>query len=175
MENRQPATSRKWYVIVAKPRTEKQVSWRLTEAGIENLLPLQRRLRQWHDRKKWVEVPIFFSYIFVNIETTRRSKVFDVGGVLKYVSIGGKIAELREPEIERVRRLCSYTGGEVVIERHDTFAVGNEVEITEGHFAGLHGHYVQAGGRNRLRITITGLCCTATVDVSENEVRKVKG
>jgi hypothetical protein len=45
----------------------KKVYARLVEKGIETFLPLQKRLKQWSDRKKLVDEPLFRSYIFVRI------------------------------------------------------------------------------------------------------------
>jgi len=42
----------KWYAIYTRPRAEKQVAERLHEKGIHVYLPLQKKLRQWSDRKK---------------------------------------------------------------------------------------------------------------------------
>ena len=163
---------RKWFVVVAKPRAEKQVSKRLSEAGIENFLPLQRQLHIWHDRKKWVDVPLFFSYIFVRIEEKLRNEVFGVGGIVKYLSIGGKVATLTENEIERIHRLCEWLG-EVAIEE-GTLRKGDEVEILAGHFKGLRGQTLDDGGKKLLRIAIEGLGCVATVRLNEEEVKKIQ-
>jgi hypothetical protein len=50
-----------WLVIYTKPRAEKKVNERLLEEGFETYLPLQKVIRQWSDRKKKVEVPLFNS------------------------------------------------------------------------------------------------------------------
>lgn len=163
--------NRKWYVLTTKPKAEKQVSKRLTENCVENFLPLQRKLQIWHDRKKWVETPLFNSYIFVKIEDKFRSKVFEIGGLLKYVSIGGQVCVLAEPEIERIRRLCSYS--EPVTVEQENFERGEKVEILEGHFVGLHGELLQNGDKYKLKIFVEGLGYFATVLIEKNIVRKV--
>jgi transcription antitermination factor NusG len=170
MQNERP-DNRNWFVLTTKPKAEKQVSKRLTENRVENFLPLQRQLRIWHDRKKWIETPLFNSYIFVRIEEKLRSKVFDIGGLVKYVSIGGQLAVLTEQEIERVRRLCSFAGNISI--GQGNLNIGDEVEIIEGHFAGLHGQLLQIEGKNKLKLSIAGLGCFATVEIEKNIVQKV--
>ena len=54
-----------WYVLYTKPKNEKKVYEKLTLQGFECYCPCQRTLKQWSDREKWVEEPIFKSYIFV--------------------------------------------------------------------------------------------------------------
>ena len=56
---------RHWLVIYTKPRSEKKVSQRLKEMGIMIFCPTVTTVRQWSDRKKKVEVPLFNSYVFV--------------------------------------------------------------------------------------------------------------
>ena len=123
-----------WYVLTTRPKAEKQISKRLTQDNIENYLPLHRQLRIWHDRKKWVEMPLFSCYIFVYIEDKYRSKVFDIGGIVKYVSIAGEVSVLKANEIERIKKICSYLG-EIEIEK-DRMNIGDEVEVI--HVMGIH-------------------------------------
>lgn len=165
------ANTLQWYVLVTRPRAEKQVSRRLTETGFENYLPLRRQLRTWSDRKKWIEEPLFSSYIFVKTEERLRNGVFQAGGLVKYLSIGGKAAVLSEEEIERVRRLCSYEG-EFIIKPGKIFA-GDEVLIIEGHFAGLRGQVLRVDGKDRLKISIAGLGCFASVEIKYEEIMQV--
>lgn len=56
-----------WYAIRVKSRSEKKVLFDLVELQIEAYLPIQRKLRQWSDRKKWVETPLISGYVFVYI------------------------------------------------------------------------------------------------------------
>ena len=56
-----------WYAVHVMPRWEKKVYTALLEQHIETYAPLQKRLKQWSDRKKWVEEPVIRSYVFVKI------------------------------------------------------------------------------------------------------------
>jgi len=161
----------KWYVLITRPRAEKQVSRRLTETGFENYLPLRRHLRIWNDRKKWVEEPLFSSYIFVKTEDRLRSRVFEAGGLVKYLSIGSQIATLSEEEIERVKRLCSYEG-EIEV-REGELTAGDLIVVTQGHFAGLHGSILKIEGQNKLKLALNGLGCFASVEIDGEWVRKI--
>ena len=155
---------------MTRPKAEKQISQRLTENNIEHYLPLHRKLRTWHDRKKWVEMPLFNSYIFVLTEERLRSKVFEVGGLIKYVSIAGQVSILRSSEIDRIKRLCSYLG-EIEIEENK-LKIGEEVEITTGHFSGIRGHILSTGDSYKFRISIPGLGSSATVEIDKDHVQK---
>ena len=57
----------KWYPVYTHPRAEKKAHQALSNKGIETYLPLRRQLKQWSDRKKWVDEPFIKSYLFVHI------------------------------------------------------------------------------------------------------------
>lgn len=162
--------NRKWFVITTKPKAEKKVGKLLTEIGIENFVPLQRQLRQWHDRKKWIATPLFNSYIFVRTEDRFRNKVFEVSGVLKYLSIGGQVSVLQDQELERIKRLCEFDG-EILIS-DNSFEIGEEVEIIEGQFLGFVGVLINTDNKNKLRIHFANLNCFASVEIDKDFCRK---
>jgi transcriptional antiterminator RfaH len=60
-----------WYVIYTRPRHEKRVVEHLAQLNIETFLPCIVTLRKWHDRKKYLEVPLFPSYVFVYLKTAQ--------------------------------------------------------------------------------------------------------
>ena len=55
-----------WYVLYTKPKWEKKVAEQLQAMGIDCYCPLVMKERQWSDRKKKVEMPLFNSYVFVH-------------------------------------------------------------------------------------------------------------
>ena len=59
---------------------------KLKEMGIKAYCPTTFRVRQWSDRKKKVEMPLFSSYVFVQIEERERNAVFAVSGGICYSS-----------------------------------------------------------------------------------------
>ena len=59
---------KKWIAFYTKPRHEKLVQKELEKKGVQTYLPLLKERRRWSDRKKWVEFPMFKSYIFVKTE-----------------------------------------------------------------------------------------------------------
>jgi len=162
--------SKKWFVVTTKPRAEKQISKRLTEFRIAHFLPLQKQLRQWHDRKQWVELPLFNGYLFVHVEEQQRSRVFEVGGLLKFVSFNGQVAEVPETEINRIQQLCAAE--EPVSIHHGSLQEGDEVEIMAGQLTGLKGTMTEQGDKPKIRIAIPSLGCFASVEIDIHLVRK---
>lgn len=96
-------STKHWYVIYTNPRAEKKVAERLAKLGIEVYCPLVRTVRQWSDRKKKVDVPLFTSYLFVRLEDGERNRVFQADGVVRYLYWLGQPAIVRQSEIDIIR------------------------------------------------------------------------
>jgi transcription antitermination factor NusG len=93
-----------WYAVYTKPRWEKKVDRLLQEQGVETYCPLNRVKKKWSDRMKWVEEPLFKSYVFVRIPEQMQTQVRMVDGVLNFVYWLGKPAVVKDKEIEDIRR-----------------------------------------------------------------------
>jgi len=96
-----------WYAVYTKPRWEKKVHALLLEKGIEAYCPLNRTRKKWSDRTKWVEEPLFKSYVFVKIRESEQLKVRMVNGVVNFVYWLGKPALIKDKEIEIIRKFLN--------------------------------------------------------------------
>lgn len=76
----------------------------LREQGTESYCPLNKVRRQWSDRIKIVEEPLFKSYVFVKITEADRTSVRMTPGVINFVYWQGKPAVIREKEIIAIRK-----------------------------------------------------------------------
>lgn len=102
-----PRTQNNWYAVYTKPRWEKKVFRLLTDKGLEAYCPLNRVKKQWSDRMKWVEEPLFKSYVFVKVGGEELSKVRAVNGVVNFVYWLGKPAVVKQKEIEIIRNFLT--------------------------------------------------------------------
>ncbi len=122
-----------WYALYTKPRKEQKVAQQLEELGFVVYLPLKVEVKQWSDRKKKVISPLFSSYVFIQIEESKRSDVFVIDGVLNYVFWLGKPAVIRNNEIELMRHEIEKPNREVFVER---LTPGEQIKLKEGVFKG---------------------------------------
>lgn len=159
-------------MIRTKSRAEKKVSLGLAKVGIDHFLPLQKQLRQWKDRKKWVELPLFHSYIFVFVPELFRNEVFQVPGVLKYLSNKGLPCVLQPEEIERIKKICRQEH-EVSITTIGSH-IGHEVEVSEGPLKGLRGRISEKGSNAYLYIQIDNLGFTAFFKIEKQLVKQLQ-
>lgn len=123
--------------IYTKPRSEKKVAERLSQAGLEIYCPLETTIRQWSDRKKKVSVPIFPSYVFLRILESDRKYVLMDPGVLNFVFWQGRPAIIRDEEIEAIKTF--HSSDEIDSMRIEAYHIGDVVDITSGSFRGMKG------------------------------------
>jgi transcription antitermination factor NusG len=137
-----------WYAVYVKSRTEKKVAQLLGERGIEAYVPLVRTLRQWSDRKKFVEAVLLNGYVFVCIPPAQYDAVLQTSGVVSYVRAEGKAAVIRESEITRLKQLVEL-GYHLEARPLDAgLRAGDRVRINSGVFRNIEGH-VRAGADGR--------------------------
>ena len=102
-----PGSRKNWLVLYTKPRWEKKVYTLLTDNNIEAYCPLNKVRRKWSDRVKWVEEPLFKSYVFVRIGSEEETKVRMINGVVNFVYWLGKPAIVKNKEIEIIRKFLN--------------------------------------------------------------------
>lgn len=158
-----------WYAIYVKSRTEKKVASELQFIGIEYYLPLISVLKQWSDRKKWVEEPLFRSYLFVKIEKIEYYTVLHITGVVKYISFEGKAVSVPEQQIEAIRYFLNEKDPELAEEKN--LEKGQKVEIISGSMAGLTGELVEFKGKHRVSIEIETIGRSLLIQVPKNKLR----
>jgi transcription antitermination factor NusG len=161
-----------WYAVYTKPRFEKKALEGLTETGIESFLPLIKTLKQWSDRKKWVEEPLFRSYLFVHIVKPDYYRVLNTAGVVKYITFEGKAVPVPPQQITAIRQYINAE--EFIPENHFNPEIGDKVEISRGELQGLTGNLVKIQGRQKVRIEIESIGHSITLTIPKSFLRKIK-
>ncbi len=171
-ENQLDDKIKKWFAIYTKPRAEKKVKENLEKNNFEVYLPLKKELRQWKDRLKKVEVPLFNSYVFVRVNTKEYYEIPKlIQGFVKYVTIGGQKIAVRDEEIETIKKLLDYSGKFVDVSNDDLNLYEN-VEIAIGKLKGFKGKLVEFRGKYRIAIRIDTLETNLLVEINKNAVKK---
>jgi transcription antitermination factor NusG len=132
-----------WMAVYTKPRHEKMTEKFLIEKNIKTYLPLIKVKRKWSDRFKWIEKPMFNSYIFVHSHKKETLNIVQTYGVHHIVKIGGEIIPIRDSDIEGIKNLIE---GGFDPEPTDYFVVGDEVEIIGGPLKGMAGYVSRIKG-----------------------------
>lgn len=105
-----------WFAVYTKSRCEKQVAQSLAAAGVECYCPLNKVKKQWSDRTKWVEEPLFRSYVFVNIDYAKQQTIIrQQKNVVNFVYWLGNPAIVQDREIEEIKHfLTDFVNVEVI-------------------------------------------------------------
>ena len=151
-----------WFVIYTKSRNEKKVAELLQKNGVEVFCPLVKLKKNWSDRKKIVETPLFNSYVFVNLSEKDRNVVFNVPGVIRYVFWLKKPAVARDSEIESLKAVLNDTMDSFSIENYQ---IGDTVKISEGVFKGLDG-VIEKQSNNKLHVILENVGIKITLQRS---------
>ena len=139
--------AKQWFAVYTKPRTEKKVNGILTLKGIESWCPLQKVERQWSDRKKIIEDPIFKSYVFVRIQNNQRLSVLQTQGVLNFVHFLGKPAVIKDEEIALIKSYLLEKDAHISIQSLQAFEENDKVVIRQGIFMDNTGTVIKAGSK----------------------------
>jgi len=122
-----------WYVLYTKPKWEKKVAEKLNQIGIECYCPTVTQVKQWSDRKKKVVVPLFNSYVFVQLPEIEKNSVFTVPGVIRYLFWLGKPAVVRDEEINIIK--ASLQSSDVIDISVSSIQVGDKIKLESGAFS----------------------------------------
>ena len=123
-----------WYVLYTKPKNEKKVAERLSEAGYTVYCPLHKVRRQWSDRIKTMEEPLFRSYVFIQVEDAKRDQVFAYTGTVRYLFWLRRLAVVRQSEIATIQKWLGEQDHEYI----DVSQIipRDYLRITTGQFSG---------------------------------------
>lgn len=161
--------SYKWFAVYTKPRWEKKVVKLLVEKGIENYCPLNKVRRQWSDRVKLVEEPLFKSYVFVRVTDETRTAVRMTDGVINFVYWDGKPAVIKDKEIVAIRQfLDEFENVELIkleIKTHD------RVKIVAGPFMDQEGKVIEVRNKTA-RVVIDSLGYMLVADIDKGKLLK---
>ncbi|HKK08928.1 MAG TPA: UpxY family transcription antiterminator [Gemmatimonadota bacterium] len=150
-----PAARIDWFACYTRARHEKKVDQRLRGLGLEVFLPTIARVRQWNDREKVVEWPLFPGYVFARFGATHLHRVLGTPGVATVVSFNGQPLAIPETEVENVRKLAVGLG-EAGMEPEPVpmLRTGQAVRIVDGPLEGVEGIVAERRARDRVLLTV---------------------
>ncbi|MCK9402252.1 MAG: UpxY family transcription antiterminator [Chitinophagaceae bacterium] len=147
---------KKWYAVYTKPRWEKKIDAALIKKGVESWCPLQKIEKQWSDRKKIIEDPLFKSYVFVRIDVTERTKVLMTDGLLNFVYYLGKPAVIKNEEVAIIKSYLAEKDATISIFSKEGFMEDAKIKVNHGVFMGNEGTVLR-GGKKKVYVKLESL------------------
>lgn len=160
--------NKKWFAVYVKSRNEKKVLKLLEDIGVEAFLPLITRIKQWSDRKKKVEEPLFRSYLFVHITQKEYYNVLQCNGVVKFISFEGKSVPVPDNQINAIKSYIDDTDLHTV--DCAELKEGELVRIKSGQMKDLIGRFVMIKGKHRVIIDIETVGQSLPINISRSNV-----
>jgi transcription antitermination factor NusG len=149
-----------WYAAYTFPKFEKKVHLELVRRNIEVYLPLQKVFRQWSDRIKKIEVPLFPNYIFIKTADFERRDLVRIHGISNFVSFESKPAKISDEDIATIKKLESEN-----LEVEHTLVEGTLVKVIRGPLAGLRGRLYSRKGKFRFGVRIDTIKQSLSVEI----------
>jgi len=158
------ADTSRWYPVYTQPRAEKKASQALAAKGIETYLPLRRQLKQWSDRKKWVEEPFIKSYLFVHITEREQTEVLMTKGIARFIYFGGRIASMPDRQVADLKLLMMSPLELEITE--ENLLPGEKIVIKAGPLKGMTGEIISYRSQKQLALRLENLGCSIIIYVA---------
>ena len=129
-------------------------------------------IRQWSDRKKKVQRPLFNGYLFVYTSKERLWEALQISGAVKFINFSGEHAMVQQSEIDTIQRLIE-TGVAVEVETDD-IEKGEQVRILGGALQGFEGECIQKSNQDYFIIRIPSINQSMLVKVSRKFLEVLK-
>lgn len=165
-------TAMEWYAIQTRSRHEKMVVQQLQNQGVVTFLPLSSQVREWSDRQKVVEFPLFPGYAFVQMVygPEERLRVLRTEGVVNFVGLAGQGIAIPAKQIEHVQTLLS---SKVPFENYPFLKAGQRVRIRGGALNGTEGILVRQDADRMLVISVELIQRSLSIRLQGYEVEAV--
>ena len=160
-----------WYALQVRSRRENYVASQIVGQGFECLLPTYKCVRNWSDRRREIEQPLFPGYLFCRFDFQQRRPLILTPGVLQIVGIGRTPVPISDDEI---RALEMAVNSDAPKQPWPYLEVGQRVRVNYGTLAGLEGILVNLKGNHRVVLSVTLLQRSVAMEVDEAWLTPVK-
>lgn len=170
-DGNRPLQNCRWYAIHVLAKYESFASTLLRSKGYEEFLPVYRCRRQWSDRVKELEVPLFPGYLFCRFDLNdRRVPILTTPGVLRIVGAARVPTPVGDDEIAAIQAIIRSG---VPVQPWPYLEAGCRVLIQHGALAGVEGIVLSAAKKCRLVLSVPLLQRSVAIEIDRDWVRPV--
>lgn len=166
------AAAETWFAVHTYARHEKAVAQEARDLGVTTFLPTVKQVRQWSDRRKVIESPLFSCYVFVKIvpDNRERLKVLRINGVLRFVGTHGMGIPIPDEQIQAVQILAEE---QLPLCSHPFLKIGQRVRIRSGALSGVEGILVARSGERTLVVSLDAIQRSLSVRIEGYDIEPV--
>ncbi|AMP99738.1 antitermination factor NusG [Pedobacter cryoconitis] len=142
-----------WHVIYTRPKHEKRIHNRLAEVNIKSFFPTVKKLKVWSDRRKYIDVPLFPSYLFIYLDGMNSYfQTLDTEGCLYYIKTDNIVSRVSDSVMNNI---MLATKESVDVEVSDNrISVGKQLVIKGGALTGLQCELVEYYNHKKLLVRV---------------------
>src|ERR1700730_13431367 len=159
-----------WFALRVRPNYEKPVAAALRGKGFQEFLPLIQSRRQWSDRVKVMDLPLFPGYLFCRLNLEERMPLLTTPGFLYLVGVGKNPEPVDESEIAAIQ---SVLRSGVAVTPWPALVVGQKVRLKHGPLRGLEGVLTRIANQHRMYVSVTLLKRSISVEVAPEWIHPV--
>lgn len=163
-----------WHALYVRSRAEKKVYDQLVDHGYEAYLPLITRVKQWSDRKKKVEEPLFKSYVFVRNNERQHYFVLGIYGVVRFVTFEHEAVIVPDKQILAIKKYIDNPVDNEEDLKNIDLKEGQLVRITNGPMQGLTGRLISVKSKRRLLVNIDVVGQSIPVSLPRTKVEPIE-
>ncbi len=171
MELSMRCASLPWYALRVRSKREGITSDHLAAIGREVFSPTYCGVKQWSDRKKQVQSPLFPGYVFCRFDVQQRLPILTSPGLIAIVGVGKVPMSVPDTEVEAIRTILRSG---VFAQPWPFLTVGQKVEICGGPLSGVDGILVNFKDSYRVVVSINMLQRSIAAEVEGQWLRPVR-
>jgi transcription antitermination factor NusG len=160
-----------WYAIGIQSRLGSVASATLRGRGYEEFLPMYRSRRQWSDRMKDIELPLFPGYLFCRFNVNDPlMPILTTPGVINIVGAGKTPIPVDNDEIEAIKVILRSG---LAMQPRPLLHIGSKVYIERGPLTGLEGIIINTDKVYRLVVSVNLLQRSVAVEIDREWARPI--
>jgi transcription antitermination factor NusG len=163
-----------WAPAYCKPRAEKVVAGYCERHGIPYYLPLLRKRKRHQRRTVESFLPMFPSYIFVQLHPDNRTEFLECHRIVHIVDVYDARERTLVAELNALQRL-EEAQSDVDLVVMPEVKIGTAVTVTEGPLAGTTGIVERRKGRTRVTVNVELLGSSVMAEMDLGELEAVEG
>ena len=165
-----PEGRRNWFAVFTFPQNEKSAMKQLALREIEAFLPTYETVKVWRNRQKVkIVMPLFPTYLFVNIESRQRARVLQTPGVIHIVGNHRDDLWIADADIELLRTSVRQRS----VEPYAELLVGKRVRIKSGSMQGVEGVLVRKANGLRFVLSLKLINQCAAIEVAAEDLEQI--
>ena len=160
-----------WMPVRTKPRQEKKLAAYCKIHEVNHYLPLHRKMHRYKKRNVEFKIPMFPSYIFIQIDTQVYSTIAKSNAVLFKIDLDEVDETQLIKELINIRQL-EVLAIESKLTIKPELETGTPIIINAGPFKGIEGIVSYRSNRCRVTVNIEMLGQSISAEVDINNIDK---